>query len=169
MAYAAFADAPVDVAVVEVGLGGEWDATNVADGQVAVITPIASTTSGFLGSTVVEIATEKAGIIKPGAFAVIAQQERRRRPRSCSSAAKEVGDGRREGLEFGVLSREVALGGQQVNLRGLGGDYEDIFLPLHGAHQAGNAACALAAVEAFLGGGEQPLDLERRRGRRSPG
>ncbi len=161
MAYAAFADAPVDVAVVEVGLGGEWDATNVADGQVAVITPIGLDHERFLGSTEVEIATEKAGIIKTGALAVLAQQDVDVAEVLLERAAEVQATVAREGLEFGVLSREVAVGGQLVNLRGLGGDYEDVFLPLYGAHQAGNAACALAAVEGFLGGGGQPLDIER--------
>jgi dihydrofolate synthase/folylpolyglutamate synthase len=161
IAYASFADAPIDVAVVEVGLGGEWDATNVADGQVAVITPIALDHERFLGSTIVEIATEKAGIIKPGAFAVVAQQELDAAEVLIEKAARVQATVAREGLEFGVLRREVALGGQLLNLRGLGGDYEEIFLPLYGAHQAGNAACALAAVEAFLGGGEHKLDPER--------
>jgi dihydrofolate synthase/folylpolyglutamate synthase len=161
VAYAAFADAPVDVAVIEVGLGGEWDATNVADGRVAIITPIALDHERFLGSTVVEIATEKAGIIKPGAVAVIAQQEVDAGEVLLEKAAAVGATVAREGLEFGVLSREVAVGGQLVSLRGLGGDYADLFLSLYGAHQAGNAACALAAVEAFLGGGAQTLDLER--------
>ena len=161
VAYAAFADAPVDVAVIEVGLGGEWDATNVADGQVAVITPVALDHERFLGSTVEEIATEKAGIIKPGAVAVIAQQEVEAAEVLLEKAATVGATVAREGLEFGVLSREVAVGGQLVSLRGLGGDYPDLFLSLYGAHQAGNAACALAAAEAFLGGGAQTLEIER--------
>jgi dihydrofolate synthase/folylpolyglutamate synthase len=161
MAYAAFADAPVDVAVVEVGLGGEWDATNVADGQVSIITPIALDHERFLGSTVIEIAGEKSGIIKPGGFAVIAQQDVEVAELLMAKATAVQSAIAREGLEFGVLSRTVALGGQQLSLRGLAGDYEDLFLPLYGAHQAGNAACALAAVEAFLGGGERALDIER--------
>jgi dihydrofolate synthase/folylpolyglutamate synthase len=161
MAYAAFADAPVDVAVIEVGLGGEWDATNVADGLVSVVTPIALDHERFLGSTVVEIATEKAGIIKPGGFAVLAQQDVDAAEVLMEKVAAVQARVAREGLEFGVLTREVAVGGQLVNLRGLAGDYEDVFLPLYGAHQASNAACSLAAVEAFLGGGEQRIDLER--------
>jgi dihydrofolate synthase / folylpolyglutamate synthase len=161
MAYAAFADAPIDVAVVEVGLGGEWDATNVADGKVSVITPIALDHERFLGSTTVDIATEKRGIIKPGGFAVIAQQDVEVAEVILEKVAEVGASAAREGLEFGILTREVALGGQQVSIRGLGGDYEDLFLPLHGPHQAGNAACALVAVEAFLGGGEQPLSIER--------
>jgi dihydrofolate synthase / folylpolyglutamate synthase len=158
VAYAAFADAPVDVAIVEVGMGGSWDATNVADGAVAVVTPIALDHERFLGSSVEDIATEKAGIIKPGAVAVIGVQE----PEVAEillEHAREVGaTAAFEGTEFGILTREVAVGGQQVSIRGLGGDYTDVFLPLHGPHQGHNATLALAAVEAFLGGGEQRLD-----------
>ena len=158
LGYAAFADAPVDVAVVEVGLGGTWDATNVADGQVAVITPVAIDHTRLLGSTVEEIATEKAGIIKPGAIAVSSVQERDV-AEILSERAEEVGARIVfEGIDFGVTAREVALGGQQLSFRGLAGEYTEVFLPLHGEHQASNAATALAAVEAFLGGGEQRLD-----------
>jgi dihydrofolate synthase / folylpolyglutamate synthase len=151
MAFAAFADAPVDVAVVEVGVGGTWDSTNVADGAVAVITPISIDHTRYLGSTVEAIATDKSGIIKPGAVAVLAQQ-----PLAAAEVllrrVSEVGATvAREGLEFGVLDRGLAVGGQQVELRGLRGDYHDLFLPLFGGYQAGNAACALAAVEAFAG------------------
>ena len=158
LAYAAFADAPVDVAVVEVGMGGGWDATNVGDGAVAVITPIAIDHTHFLGSTVEEIATEKSGIIKPGAIAVSALQD----PEVAVILAERALEvGARvvvEGGEFGVMTRKVALGGQLLSLRGLAGEYPEVFLPLHGAHQGANAAVALAAVEAFLGGGEQRLD-----------
>jgi len=151
MAFAAFADAPVDVMVLEVGVGGALDCTNVADGVVAVITPISIDHTRLLGNTVVEIAREKAGIIKPGAVAVLAQQ-----PLDAAEVlmryASEVGAAvAREGIEFGVLGREQAVGGQLLTLRGLRGVYEDIFLPLFGVYQAGNAACALAAVEAFAG------------------
>lgn len=158
LAYAAFADAPVDVAIVEVGLGGEWDATNVADGQVAVITPIALDHTRLLGSTVEEIATEKSGIIKPGAIAVSALQETDV-AEILAERAEQVGARiATEGNDFGVVSREVAVGGQQLALRGLAGDYAEVFLPLYGEHQARNAVTALAAVEAFVGGGEQRLD-----------
>jgi dihydrofolate synthase/folylpolyglutamate synthase len=152
MAFAAFADAPVDAGIVEVGMGGTWDATNVADGAVAVITPIAVDHSRYLGEAPEIIAEEKAGIIKPGAFVVLGQQrvevaevllER------CAEAGATVA---REGLEFGVTGRDVAVDGQMVTIQGLGATYPDIFVPLHGAHQAHNAACALAAVEAFAGG-----------------
>jgi dihydrofolate synthase/folylpolyglutamate synthase len=151
MAFAVFADAPVDVAVIEVGLGGTWDSTNVADGIVSVITPVAVDHAHILGSDPVTIAQDKAGIIKPGATAVMSQQSvdvfevlQRR--------AAEVGaQVAREGFEFGVTSRSVAVGGQLIAIQGLGGQYDDIFLPLHGEYQAHNAATALAAVEALLG------------------
>lgn len=149
MAFAAFADAPIDVAVLEVGMGGRWDATNVADGAVAVITPIAQDHTRHLGATPEEIAAEKAGIIKPGAIAVMAQQ-RVSVAEVLLRRASEVGAiVAREGLEFGVVHREVAVGGQQVTIKGLHGEYDDLFLPLFGPYQAGNAACAVAAVEAF--------------------
>jgi folylpolyglutamate synthase/dihydrofolate synthase len=151
MMFAAFADAPVDVAVIEVGLGGRWDATNVADGAVAVITPIAMDHMQWLGDTIEKIATEKAGIIKPGAIAVIAQQQVAAAEVLLEQAHRVGATVTREGFEFGVLSREVALGGQQLVLQGLRGIYGDVYLPLFGAHQASNAACALAAVEAFAG------------------
>lgn len=158
VAFAAFADAPVDVAVVEVGMGGGWDATNVADGSVAVVTPISIDHTHFLGSTEVEIAEEKAGIIKGDALAVVGVQD----PEVAEvlvERANEVGARIAfEGKDFGVLTREVGVGGQQISIRGLAGDYDDLFLPLHGAHQAHNAAIAVAAVEAFLGGGHDRLD-----------
>ncbi|MGN6753219.1 MAG: bifunctional folylpolyglutamate synthase/dihydrofolate synthase [Intrasporangium sp.] len=158
VAYAAFADAPVDVAVVEVGLGGAWDATNVVDGRVSVITPIDLDHTHLLGDDIVSIAEEKSGIIKPDAITVSALQQ--------DDAAEVLAEraeqvGARivfEGRDFGVLSRDVAVGGQAVSVRGLAGDYPDLFLPLYGGHQAQNLATAIAAVEAFVGGGEQPLD-----------
>jgi dihydrofolate synthase/folylpolyglutamate synthase len=163
MAYAAFADAPVDVAVVEVGMGGAWDATNVADGEVAVVMPVAVDHQRFLGHDLTSIATEKAGIVKAGATAVLAQQPLEAAEVLLRRAADVGARVAREGLEFGVVHRDVALGGQLVTLSGLAGSYEDLYLPLHGEHQAHNAACALVAVEAFLGaGGEQaPGGLDR--------
>jgi folylpolyglutamate synthase/dihydropteroate synthase len=149
MAFAVFADAPVDVAVIEVGVGGTWDATNVADGAVAVVTPISFDHERYLGHTLHSIATEKAGIIKPGAVAVLAQQPVEAAEVLLRRAADVGATVAREGLEFGVTQRELAVGGQQLSIRGLLGGYEDLVLPLFGAHQAGNAACALAAVEAF--------------------
>lgn len=151
MAFAAFADAPVDVAVIEVGMGGTWDNTNVADGTVAVITPISIDHAQYLGNTVAAIAADKAGIIKPGAVVVIGQQPVDAATELMRRAAEVGATLAREGLEFGVLSRELAVGGQRLAIRGLLGEYHDLFLPLFGSHQAGNAACALAAVEAFSG------------------
>ena len=151
MMFAAFADTPVDVAVIEVGMGGRWDATNVADGAVAVVTPVAMDHMQWLGDSVEAIATEKAGIIKPGATAVIAQQQVAAAEILLQHAALVGATVAREGFEFGVLARELAVGGQQLVLRGLRGTYADVFLPLFGRHQASNAACALAAVEAFAG------------------
>jgi dihydrofolate synthase/folylpolyglutamate synthase len=147
------------VGVIEVGMGGTWDATNVVDAEVAVVTPV-SLDHRELGDTLEAVATEKADIIRPGSLVVLGQQQLAAAEvllRRCADVGATVA---REGLEFGVLAREVAVGGQQLTLKGLGGVYDDLFLPLHGAHQAHNAACALAAVEAFLGGGADRLDVE---------
>jgi len=161
MMFAAFADAPVDVAVIEVGLGGAWDATNVADGAVAVIGPVAMDHMKYLGDTIEAIAAEKAGIIKPGAVAVLAQQQLAAAEVLLARAASVGATVAREGIEFGVVAREMAIGGQQLVLKGLRGTYADVYLPLFGAHQAGNAACALAAVEAFAGVSDSaPLDSD---------
>ena len=156
MAFAAFADAPVDVAVIEVGLGGTWDATNIADGAVAVITPIAIDHTAYLGDTVAAIATEKAGIIKPGATAVLARQPEEAAVPLLRRAAEAGASVVREDEDFGVISRELAVGGQVLALRGLAGSYSDLLLPLFGDYQAANAACALAAAEAFSGAGAVP-------------
>ncbi|MBB6119057.1 glutamate ligase domain-containing protein [Nocardiopsis algeriensis] len=160
MAYTVFADAPVDVAVVEVGMGGRWDATNVVDGDVAVVTPIGIDHTEYLPDTVEGIAEEKAGIIKPGSVAVLAQQPLAAAEVLMRSAADTGARVAREGMEFGVLSRDVAVGGQQFAVKGLTGTYENLFLPLFGAHQAGNAAVALAAVEAFAAVGEDDTGLD---------
>ncbi|QFR93569.1 bifunctional tetrahydrofolate synthase/dihydrofolate synthase [Streptomyces tsukubensis] len=163
MAYAAFADAPVDVAVVEVGMGGSWDATNVIDADVAVVTPIDLDHTDRLGNTPAEIAVEKSGIIKQDATVVLAQQPVDAAQVMLKKAVEKDATVAREGMEFGVVSREVAVGGQLLTLRGLGGEYDEIFLPLHGAYQAHNAAVALAAVEAFFGVGSErpdPLSVE---------
>lgn len=151
MMFAAFADAPVDVAVIEVGLGGRWDATNVADGAVAVIGPVAMDHMQYLGDTLEAIASEKAGIIKPGAVAILAQQQLAAAEVLLAQAASVGATVAREGIEFGVLARELAVGGQHLVLQGLRGTYPDVYLPLFGEHQAANAACSLAAVEAFAG------------------
>ncbi len=163
MAYAAFADAPVDVAVVEVGMGGSWDATNVIDGDVAVITPIDLDHTDRLGETTGEIAGEKSGIIKQDATVILAQQPVDAAQVLLKKAVEVDATVAREGLEFGVVARQVAVGGQLLTLRGLGGEYPEVYLPLYGAHQAHNAAVALAAVEAFFGVGAQraePLDID---------
>lgn len=171
IAYAAFADAPVDVAVVEVGMGGRWDATNVISADVAVITPIGRDHTDYLGDTLAEIAGEKAGIIHsrwdtsdlltpPENIAIIAQQEPEAMRVLLEQAVAVDAAVAREGVEWGVVSSRVAVGGQQLELRGLAGDYPDIVLPLSGEHQARNAALALAAVEAFFGAAPgHPLDL----------
>jgi dihydrofolate synthase/folylpolyglutamate synthase len=161
MAFAAFADAPVDVAVVEVGLGGADDSTNVLHAGVCVITPIGLDHTEWLGDTVTDIALAKSGIIHKGATVVTAAQgEEAARPilERCAEVGATIA---REGSEFGVLRRTVAVGGQVLTLQGLGGVYEEVYLPLHGAHQAQNAAVALAAVEVFLGAGTtRQLDVE---------
>jgi dihydrofolate synthase / folylpolyglutamate synthase len=151
LAFAAFADAPVDVAVVEVGMGGTWDATNVADGQVAVIMPIGMDHADYLGDTLADIAGEKAGIIKPTSSVVLATQVDEAMEVLAAAATQMEAPTAVEGIHFGVLERLLAVGGQQLTLRGLGADYDEVFVPLFGAHQARNAAAALAAVESFFG------------------
>ncbi|MHA6630797.1 bifunctional folylpolyglutamate synthase/dihydrofolate synthase [Pseudonocardia sichuanensis] len=161
MGFAAFADAPVEAAVVEVGMGGRWDATNVVDGTVAVVTPVGLDHAEYLGTDVVGIAREKAGIIKPGAVAVLAAQDKPVADALLERCVEVDAQVAREGVEFGVREREIAVGGQRLVLQGLGGTYDDIFLPLHGEHQANNAALALAAAEALVGAGpQQPLDAD---------
>lgn len=174
MAFAAFADAPVEAGIVEVGLGGTWDATNVVDGSVAVITPIGVDHTEFLGTDVLSIAREKAGIIKPDSVAVLAAQDKKVAEILVERCAEVGAQVAREGAEFGVREREVAVGGQRLSLQGLSGTIDEIFLPLHGEHQASNAALALAAAEALVGAGpQQPLDPEAVRAAfasvRSPG
>ncbi|MCG7458799.1 bifunctional tetrahydrofolate synthase/dihydrofolate synthase [Corynebacterium tuberculostearicum] len=171
LSYAAFADAPVDVAVVEVGLGGRWDATNVVNADVSVITPVGLDHTDYLGDTLAEIAGEKAGIIKPREDAddpltpnenivVIAEQDPEAMRVILRQAVDVEAGVARSGSEFAALESRIAVGGQQINIQGLGGMYEDIFLPLHGEHQAKNAAVALAAVEAFFGASAgHPLDV----------
>ena len=152
MAYAAFADYPVDAAVVEVGMGGRWDATNVIDASVAVITPIALDHTKWLGSTIEEIAREKAGIIKPGQIVVIMQQEEAVLDILLEQARSVDAIARVEGRDFEVADRQMGVGGQMVTIRTPSAIYEDVFVPLFGQYQAHNAAAALVAVEAFMGG-----------------
>ena len=157
LAFASFADAPVDVAIIEVGMGGEWDSTNVGDGQVAVFTPIALDHTQRLGSTIAEIARTKSGIIKPAASVVSAEQS----PEALGELERAVelteSTLALQGGQFALESTTVAVGGQLITVRGLAETYSDLFLPLFGDHQAQNAAVAIAAVESFLGGGSQPL------------
>jgi dihydrofolate synthase/folylpolyglutamate synthase len=158
LAFAAFAEHPIDVGVIEVGMGGQWDATNVVDADVSVITPIGLDHMEYLGDTIAEIATTKAGIIKEQGFIVLAQQTPEAAVELLRRAAEVGADVAREGLEYSIDSRAIAVGGQLISITGLRGHYEDIFLPLHGKHQASNAAAALIAVEAFFG--EQDLDID---------
>jgi dihydrofolate synthase/folylpolyglutamate synthase len=169
MAFAAFADAPVDVAVVEVGLGGRWDATNVVNAPVAVITPIGVDHTQYLGDEIADIAAEKAGIItkQPESLdpvdtvAVIGRQVPAAMEVLLTQAMRVEAAVAREDSEFAVLDRQIAVGGQVLALQGLGGVYSDVFVPLHGEHQAHNAAIALAAVEAFFGAGaHRQLDVD---------
>jgi dihydrofolate synthase/folylpolyglutamate synthase len=174
LALAAFADAPVDVAVVEVGMGGADDSTNVLHAGTCVITPIGLDHTEWLGDTLTDIATHKAGIIHSGATVIVARQEPEAAEPILERCAEVGATVAREGSEFGVVGRSLAVGGQVLTLQGLGAVYEDVFLPLHGAHQAQNAAVALAAAEAFLGAGTgRALDPETVRaglaGASSPG
>ena len=161
MAYVAFADAPVDVTVMEVGMGGRWDATSVADAAVAVVAPVDLDHTQYLGDTVAKIASEKAGIIKPGAVAVIAGQA----PQAAQVLARrclDVGASvKSEGEDFGLLERQLAAGGQVVRLLCGDGPVGDLFLPLHGAHMAHNAALAVAACEALIGRGLDPQVIQQ--------
>ena len=158
LAFVAFAEHPVDVGVIEVGMGGEWDATNVVDADVSVITPIGLDHMEYLGNTLSEIAATKAGIIKEQGFVVLAQQSPEAAVELLRRAAEVGADVAREGLEYSIDSRAIAVGGQLISITGLRGYYDDLFLPLHGKHQASNAAAALIAVEAFFG--EQDLDID---------
>nr|EMP13878.2 dihydrofolate synthase [Gordonia sp. NB41Y] len=169
IAYACFAEAPIDVAVVETGMGGRWDATNVVDAAVAVITPIAMDHADYLGDTLAAIAGEKAGIIKRGKndlvqidpVTVIAPQAPEVMDVLLRESVEKGTVVARQDSEFAVLASATAVGGQLLRIQGLGGVYEEIFLPLHGAHQAANAALALAAVEAFFGAGpDRQLDVD---------
>lgn len=163
LAFAVFADAPVDVMVLEVGLGGITDATNVADGSVSVITPISLDHTELLGDDERDIALEKAGIIKTDGFLISAAQVPAAADVLLAEARAKNVPYRFEGVEFGVESRVPGVGGQQLTVSGLAGRYPDILLPLHGAHQAQNFAVAVAALEAFIGGGEQELNIDNLR------
>ena len=156
LAFVAFAEYPVDVGIFECGMGGEWDSTNVINAAVSVITPIGFDHMEYLGNTLEKIALTKSGIIKPNSFAVLARQESEVAQVLMHKCAEVDATPLREGVEYAVKKRDLAVGGQLVSISGIYGDYDDLFLPLHGAHQAANAATALAAVEAFAG--ESKLD-----------
>ena len=158
LAFAAFAEHPIDVGVIEVGMGGQWDATNVVDADVSVIMPIGLDHTEYLGETLTEIAQTKAGIIKEGGYVVLAQQEPECAVELLKQAALVGADVAREGVEYSVLTRSIAVGGQLLAIQGAKEIYTDIFIPLHGKHQASNAAAALVAVEVFFG--DQDLDIE---------
>lgn len=157
LAFVAFADAPVDVAVIEVGMGGAWDSTNTADGDVAVFAPIDIDHADKLGDTIAEIATVKSGILKDGAAAVSAEQEPSALTVLRSAAAARGATLAVEGDAFGLASQSLAVGGQQISVKGLAGSYDELYLPLYGAHQGHNAALAIAAVESLIGGAAQAL------------
>ena len=158
LAMAAFAEHPVDVGIFEVGMGGAWDATNIIQPAVTVLSPIGMDHMEYLGNTIEEIATTKAGILKEGAYAVLTIQEPTVAKILLARAAELGIEVAREGIEFEVMSRQIAVGGQLLTIRGTKDVYSDLFLPLHGKHQAANAAAALVAAEAFFG--DQHLDLD---------
>ncbi|HWI32309.1 MAG TPA: folylpolyglutamate synthase/dihydrofolate synthase family protein [Microbacterium sp.] len=157
LAFVACADAPVDVLVLEVGMGGSWDSTNTADGDVAVFAPIALDHADRLGGTIAEIAAVKAGIIKDGAAVVSARQEAASEAVLRAAAAARGASIAFEGAEFALTDDKLAVGGQLISVRGLAGEYPEQYLPLYGAHQGSNAALAIAAVESLIGGGSQPI------------
>ncbi len=146
-AFRWFADVAVDVAVIEVGMLGRWDATNIVDAQVAVVTNIALDHTEFAGPTTVDIAREKAGIIKPGSAAIIGETE----PNLVQIFRDEGGATTMvRGDDFETVDNSLAIGGRALDLRTPTTIYSDVFLPLHGAHQGDNAAVALTAVETFF-------------------
>lgn len=156
LAFVAFAEFPVDVGIFECGMGGEWDSTNVINAAVSVVTPIGFDHMEYLGDTLEKIAATKSGIIKEGSFAVLARQEAEVAQVLMHKCAQVDATPIREGIEYSVKSRALAVGGQLISISGVYGEYNDLFLPLHGAHQATNAATAIAAVEVFAG--ESKLD-----------
>lgn len=160
LAFVACADAPIDVLVLEVGMGGEWDSTNTADGDVAVFTPIDIDHADRLGDTIAEIATVKAGIVKEGAAVVSAEQPEEARRAILARADKMHASVAFAGEGFALEAQTLAVGGQLLTVRGIAGTYPELYLPLYGAHQGANAALAIAAVESLIGGGDQPLNAE---------
>jgi len=151
LAFVAFAEFPIDVGVIEVGMGGEWDATNVVQSTVSVLMPIGLDHTEYLGETLEEIAQTKSGIIKPESHVILAAQEPEVARILMEKVAKQSAIPYREGVEFSLLRRDIAVGGQMISIQGIYAEYTDIYLPLYGAHQAANAAVALATVEAFVG------------------
>ena len=151
MAFVAFAEHPVDIAVIEAGMGGQWDATNVISSQVSVMTPIGLDHMEYLGNTVEAIAQTKAGIFKPESNVVLAAQSAQVAKVLLAQVAKVSAQPFRQGVEFSLKNRALAVGGQLLSIQGVHGDYDEIFLPLYGDHQGNNAAIALAAVEVFAG------------------
>ena len=151
IAFVAFAEHPVDIAVIEAGLGGEWDATNVVQSQVSVMTPIGLDHMEYLGDTLEKIAKTKSGIFKPESNVVLAAQTPEVAKVLMTKVAQVSAIPFRQGVEFSLASRAIAVGGQLIAINGVHGLIDEIFLPLYGAHQANNAAIALAAAEAFAG------------------
>lgn len=151
LAFVAFAEFPVDVGIFEAGMGGEWDATNVVQSQVSVITPIGLDHMEYLGNTIEEIALTKSGIIKPESHVVLAAQPASVATVLTARVIERSAIAYREGVEFSLDRRDIAVGGQLLSINGVYGHYSDIYLPLYGAHQSINASVALAAVEAFAG------------------
>lgn len=160
LAFAVFAEVPVDVVVLEVGLGGITDATNVADADVSVITPISLDHTDLLGDTPGEIAEEKVGILKPGGYLVSSVQPVDAADVLLARARELDVPAAFDTLDFKLLDRQHGVGGQLLSIQGQAARYDEIFLPLFGAHQAQNATVALAAVEAFLGGGQRELNAD---------
>jgi dihydrofolate synthase/folylpolyglutamate synthase len=158
LGFAVFADAPVDVLVLEVGMGGEWDSTNVADGDVAVFTPISIDHAERLGNTVAEIAKTKSGIIKPGAIVVTSAQPSEAMTVLEAKTAEVAESIAMYGRDFEVLNVEPDVAGQRFSVKTLTSEYRDLFLPLHGEYQAENAALAISAVEAFFGANNRLFD-----------
>ena len=151
MAFVAFAEHPVDIGIIEVGMGGDWDATNIVQSAVSVLMPIGLDHMEYLGETIEEIARTKSGIIKPESHVVLAAQEPEVARILLEKVVEKSAIPYREGIEFALTKRDIAVGGQLISVRGVHGEYTDIYLPLYGAHQAANAAVAVATVEAFVG------------------
>jgi dihydrofolate synthase/folylpolyglutamate synthase len=161
LAFVAFAEFPVDVGILECGMGGEWDSTNVINADVSVITPIGFDHMEYLGDTLEKIALTKSGIIKESSFAVLARQEPEVAQVLMHKCAQVDATPIREGIEYSVKNRALAVGGQLISIAGVYGEYNDLFLPLHGSHQASNAATAIAAVEVFVGESKLDEDILR--------